>query len=63
MAELKLTFDQAGNVRSDAMNFKGKACADASAKILAGMRGKSRDEKKKPEFFQQTTTGTSSVRG
>jgi hypothetical protein len=53
MATTNITFDQHGNMKIEANGYVGSACAETTAKLLAGMGTKGQSETKKPEYYQR----------
>ena len=62
MQEIKLTIGKDGKVNIDVAGVSGPACQNLTKSIEAAL-GKTESVKKKPEFYEQRTTGTKQCLG
>jgi hypothetical protein len=59
--EIHMTFDMAGGVKVDAINFQGQGC-EAATKVFERLYvGGSRSANRKPEFYGQAAQGQKAV--
>ncbi len=59
MKSIEITIEPTGELKIEAIGFKGGACEKATAAIEAALGQQSGPRKKKPEYFQQGETGAS----
>jgi hypothetical protein len=56
-----LKFDQFGGLTVDAIGFKGKSCAETTAKLVRGIGAKTTTEKKKSEYHMTSGVALDTV--
>ena len=54
---INITISPSGNVKIDAVGFKGKSCTAATAEIELVLGGGHAASKKKPEYYAPASTG------